>query len=81
VLLLNQYFCFSHLFRHLRPELVREWRVPLNPDVFSNFVSKDNKENQEKHIKDIKEVSFLISIQFDHVLIHNIFVVCSALNT
>jgi hypothetical protein len=81
VLLFIEYYCFSYLFRHLRPELVRKWRSPLNPDAFSDFILKDTPENREKHEKEIFEVSFSILIQFDHISIPNICVVYSALNS
>jgi hypothetical protein len=38
----------SYLYRHLRPELVRKWNVPLNPDAFSISVSKRDNESQSE---------------------------------
>lgn len=31
-----------YLYCHLRPELVKRFRAPLNPDAFSNFRGRDN---------------------------------------
>jgi hypothetical protein len=43
------------LFRHLRPELVRKWRAPLNPDSFSQFVAAEDPTTRQQHENDITE--------------------------
>jgi hypothetical protein len=54
-----------HLFRQLRPELVRNWKTPLNPDAFSLFLGAMTKNLRLKHES---EVEACTKHMFNHVI-------------
>src|SRR5690349_18155845 len=45
----------SHLFRLLRPELVKKYRKPLCPDGFSRFIKDTEKE--EEHNEELTQAT------------------------